>query len=169
MPGKRRRRKPTLHNSPMHRSSHLRRWIAHLAILALLLKAAVPMLASAAAQARGIPVAEVCDVYGVAIPRPAGPAAHAGHHEHHEHHHAEPDGREHSPDHRGHHSGAAHSGDHCALTALAAFAPPGDIEDPSWAGTSNVPQAGFTPSRDAIPDATSRWAARLKHGPPTIA
>lgn len=58
-------------------------WVAAL-VLAVLLRAAVPGLAAAAAQARGVAVADICSVYGVRTlpadepPPDAGP--HAAHH-----------------------------------------------------------------------------------------
>ena len=64
---------------------------------------------------RGVLVAEVCAVYGVALPG-ASHDEHAGH----AHHHADPSGH----GDQGSHSATAHIGDHCALTALAALAVP---------------------------------------------
>ena len=58
--------------NPARRMTHprqargLARWIVLLAVLALLLKAAVPLLASAAARLQGVAVGEVCELYGVA-------------------------------------------------------------------------------------------------------
>ncbi|HEY0956364.1 MAG TPA: hypothetical protein VGE36_16515 [Roseateles sp.] len=54
-------------------------------VLAVLLKAAVPGLAAAAAQLRGVALADVCSVYGVrTLPAdpatPTAPATHAGQH-----------------------------------------------------------------------------------------
>jgi hypothetical protein len=54
------------------RRARTARWTVHLAVLLLLLKATVPMLASVAAAAQGRSVAEICDVYGVALPRHHG-------------------------------------------------------------------------------------------------
>lgn len=121
------------------------RWAAWAIALVLLLKAAVPMLATASAHAQGKTLVEVCTVYGVATvaldeqsPQPA--TDHAG----------------------------AHSGDHCTLTALMAFTAP---ESP--AGGLPVAPAGKVapishPSAQA-PDACATWVARLKHGPPVFA
>jgi hypothetical protein len=142
-------------------SSRLALWAAG---AALLLKAAVPMLAAAAAEARGVPVAEVCSVYGVALPG-ASHGGHGGHdedaHAGHAHHHAEPSGHE---DHS-RHSTAAHSGDHCALTALAALAVPETVMPAVMAArhvTADLPAAPCAGLRDAC----AAWVARLKHGPP---
>src|SRR5207245_4398580 len=99
---------------PMSRrtwSSRLALWAA---VCALVLKTAMPMFAAGAAQMRGVPVAEVCTVYGV-----APPGVSPGEHAHHHH-------GEHAGDHdHSSHAAAAHSSDHCALTALAALAVPG--------------------------------------------
>jgi hypothetical protein len=117
-------------------------WVA---MCALLLKAAVPLLASASAHAQGKTLVEVCTVYGVATVAVDGSSS-------------QPD-----PDH-----GTAHQGDHCALNALMALAAP---EPEALA----VPIAGHAnpapishPSSQA-PDACATWVARLKHGPPTAA
>jgi len=123
-------------------SSRFALWAA---VCALLLKAAVPMLASVSAQAQGKTLVEVCTVYGVATvalddqtPQPA-------------------------PEHA-----QAHSGEHCTLTALMVFAAPEaqplDVP-PAQAGAS-PPLA--QPSSQA-PDACATWVARLKHGPPVFA
>ncbi|MEO6743131.1 MAG: hypothetical protein ABIN08_01480 [Caldimonas sp.] len=74
-------------------SRSLRQWIADVLILLLLCNAAVPLMASAAAGLQGKPVAEICDIYGVALPgqiatgirdgslKPQGAAdPHHGHH-----------------------------------------------------------------------------------------
>ena len=70
--------------SRLSRSSHIALWAA---VFSLLLKAAVPLLAATAAEWRGVPVASVCAIYGVAMPTlpDGGHAAHAGHSGHAEH------------------------------------------------------------------------------------
>jgi hypothetical protein len=127
-------------------------WVA---VFSLLLKAAVPMLAAGAATVRGVPVADVCAVYGVAL------AAARGDHAGHVHHHAAGSGHgDHGP-----HSAATHD-EHCALTALAAYA----VQEhaalavvPSPAGSAHPgPSSVFLPNRDAV----ATWRARLKQGPP---
>jgi hypothetical protein len=148
----------------LHQARGLARWVVHLAILGLLLKAAVPLLASAAARLQGVAVAQVCEVYGVALLPATASRPHAGHaaHEHPALHAkaSDPASKPHGSD------AGAHHGQHCALGALAALAPP--ISD-----TVAVPAAA--PWRDAAPgpvatgalqDACARWVARLKHGPP---
>jgi hypothetical protein len=131
------------------------RFVLWAAMCALLLKAAVPMLASAAAAVQGTSVAQVCSVYGVALPDP-----HAHHHVH--------DGAQH-PGHDGHDPAThtlAHHGDHCALSGLAALAGP-------WSPAFVLPR----PSGHAAPctaprpvalafDPCARWTARLNHAPP---
>jgi hypothetical protein len=140
-------------------SSRLALWAA---VCTLLLKAAVPMLASAAAGLQGRSVAQVCTVYGVALP--VSQDAHAGHHAPAQHH------ADHDPDHEhDSHALASHSGDHCALTALAALAMPdtsaGALPPPCRVLVAGVPIR----HEPAPPDDCARWAARLKHGPPALA
>ncbi|RQP22562.1 hypothetical protein [Piscinibacter terrae] len=143
-------------------SSRFALWAA---VFALLLKAGVPMAAAMAASLQGVATAEVCPVYGVALPGPAD--GHAHHHHHHDHGvHASNDGSGPKEDHSRHEL-AAH-GDHCALTALAAFAGPDDV------AVSVAPAARFTaalPPRhtESVPDACALWVARMKHGPPASA
>lgn len=124
-------------------SSRLALWLA---VCALLLKAAVPMLASASAQAQGKTLVEVCTVYGVATV-------------------ALDDSGQGAPDHAAPHAG----GDHCALNALMALATP----EPAVLATSVPPQPArpLVPARaTAVPrDASAAWAAGLKHGPPAFA
>jgi hypothetical protein len=139
------------------RSSRVALWAA---VCALVLKAAVPMLAAGAAQMRGVPVAEVCTVYGVALPS-ASQAGHA-HHPHH-HHGAQADHEDHSK-----HSATAHSGDHCALTVLAALAVP-DIVPPTVAPGHAVAAVRVADRSVVFRDASAAWAARLQHGPPSLA
>ena len=136
--------------------STLTRAVLWMAVLALILRAGVPLLAAGAAQLRGVAVADVCEVYGVALPDPAE-QQHAEHHHHHADH-ARHDG----------HSKNAHGDDHCALTALGALA--ASYADARWdsqtqAGTSDL----SGPCERTIHDACAMWAARLKHGPPAKA
>jgi len=143
----------------MSRRSWSSRFALWVAVCALLLKSAVPMLAAGAAQIRGVPVAEVCAVYGVALPG----ASHSEHADH-AHHHADPSGH----GDQGSHSATGHIGDHCALTALAALAVPDQAAlavTPSHAAVLHLASAKCTPFRDAC----ATWAARLKQGPPALA
>ncbi|MBC7955677.1 MAG: hypothetical protein H7Y33_07405 [Cytophagales bacterium] len=130
---------------PMPRQPWTSRLALWAAVCALLLKAAVPMLASASAQAQGKTLVEVCTVYGVATvaldeqsPQPA-------------------------PEHA-----QAHSGEHCVLTALVAFAAPEarPLALPVVQAGAAPPQAHPSPQ---APDACATWVARLKHGPPAFA
>jgi hypothetical protein len=137
------------------------RFVLWAAMCALLLKAAVPMLASAAAAAQGKSVAQVCAVYGVALPDP--------HAHHHAHDHAQHPGH---GQHDGHDPGShtlAHHGDHCALSALAGLATPGSSQlvlplPPAQASPDTPPNVTAL-----APDPHARWAARLKHAPPALA
>jgi hypothetical protein len=136
-------------------TSRLALWAA---ICALALKAAVPLFAVAAAQAQGVAVAELCSVYGVALPVSSATAqAHAHHHGGHAGH---DDHGPHSP---------AHAGDHCALTALATMAVPdvAPLRAPSPA--ASICKHATTSASATIRDACAAWAARLEHGPPSLA
>ena len=145
----------------MSRRSWSSRFALWAAVCALVLKAAVPLFAAAAAQLRGVPVAEVCTVYGVALPAPS----HDDHdeHAHHALHHGGHSGHE---DH-GSHDAAAHTGDHCALNALAALSAqetPTLGVVPAHAGASDT----IPPRTVSLRDASAAWVARLKHGPPHL-
>ncbi|MBC8055380.1 MAG: hypothetical protein H7Y61_02240 [Rhizobiales bacterium] len=126
------------------------RWALWVFAAALLLKSAMPWLASASAELQGKTLVEICTVYGVSLVPLAGSVDDASH---------EP-----APAH-----GAAHSGEHCALTALTALAAPlpssFDMAS-AQARTAAPPRAH--PSSQA-PDACATWVARLKHGPPAFA
>jgi hypothetical protein len=147
-----------------------------MAVFALLLEAAVPLLASAAARLQGVPVAAICEVYGVRTVR-AGEAAadpHAGHAGH-----PDPDGRagpaggevppgpDAPADSGSHASGDA--GSSCALLALGALAA---WHAPAAAlprGLAQGASVGRFTSQRLPGDATALWVARLKHGPPASA
>ena len=132
------------HNSGVKTLRPSSRWAVWACAVALLLKAAVPLLASASAQLQGKALVEVCTVYGVAtvaldVQGSAPAPAHA----------------------------AAHAGDHCALTGLMALAAP---EPPPMAwpeARHNAAPPRSHPSSQA-PDACATWVARLRHGPPAL-
>ncbi|KQU78529.1 MULTISPECIES: DUF2946 family protein [unclassified Rhizobacter] len=122
------------------------RWAVWAFALALLLKAAVPMLASVSAQLQGKTLVEVCTVYGVATvalddagePKPM-PADRAG----------------------------AHGSEHCALSAVLALAAP----EPGPALAVVATERAHEPPvriEGPAPDAEADWIARLKHGPPSL-
>lgn len=123
-------------------SSRIALWAA---VCALLLKAAVPMLATASAHAQGKTLVEVCTVYGVALVAlddgNAPPATDEL---------------------------AVHASDHCALGSLAVLGalPSLALPSPGVAAPSSPPRAHPSPQ---APDACATWVARLKHGPPTLA
>ena len=121
------------------------RWALWVFAAALLLKAAMPLLATASAQVQGKTLVEVCTVYGVAMVPLAG------------------DNQEPAPDHT-----AAHGSEHCALTALTALAAP----DAASMDLVAVPIRDGAPPRahpsSQAPDACATWVARLKHGPPAF-
>ncbi|HET7791958.1 MAG TPA: DUF2946 family protein [Rhizobacter sp.] len=120
-------------------SSQLALWAA---VFALLLKAAVPLLASASAQAQGKALVEVCTVYGVATVA------------------LDDDGPQ--PEHA-----VTHAGDHCALNALAALAVPEVAKPVAFMSLPATAPPRAQPSQQA-PDACATWVARLKHGPPAF-
>ena len=143
-------------SADFRRVPRLALWVA---VWALLLKAAVPLLASTAAGLRGVSVAEVCHVYGVALP-----AASGGEHAAHAHHHGAHDGE--TPDTS--QADAGRHADHCALSALAALAPP---EPPPAVAPPAAGHEAIGPCRPAAPprDACARWVAERKQGPPAAA
>ena len=116
------------------------------AVCVLLLKAAVPWLASVSAQAQGKAMVEVCTVYGVATVALA-----------------EAQGPTPAPEHAG-----AHHDDHCALSALMAFAAP-DAQPLAVAAAPLAARARLLLPCHRVPDACATWIARLKHGPPPFA
>jgi hypothetical protein len=148
-------------------SSRLTVWLFAALLLA---KGAVPFFATAAAQLHGKGVADICPIYGIALPAAPAIDPHAGHHHHH---HAS-----HGDDAAAPHDGATHDGgdgplrhdtrggDHCVLTALATFA------SETAAATSAPTSSATTISRvvashEVLPaDASARWASLLGHGPP---
>jgi hypothetical protein len=150
-------------NFRMSRRRFLVRWVSWFALAALLLRAATPLLATGAAQLRGVDVGSVCPVVGVVLPDSLH-TAHSGH-GHHAVDPAQPiDPEDHAPG-----SGATHDGDRCAITALAEFA--------------GFPAGLFAVAGDDRPDAASRvehgcadwadgsamWVAGHKQGPPSLA
>ena len=91
---------PIGHNAPMNFRQPSPRWALWVFAAALLLKSAMPWLASASAQMQGKTLVEVCTVYGVSLVAPGGGTG-------------EP-----APEHA-----SDHGSEHCALTALTALAP----------------------------------------------
>jgi len=161
-------------NSRVQRHRAAFRLTSWLFVAALLLKSAVPLLASTAAGLQGRATAEVCDVYGVdtstlgtrsraAVVEHAH-AAHHGHHGHHAEGGAAAPSSDGAPAH-GPASRVSHGGDHCALSALAFAVASGALAvAPRPATALPVPAAGATATR--VADAAARWAAQLRHAPP---
>lgn len=135
------------HNRIVKLSRHLSsRWALWAFAAALLLKSAMPFLASASAQLQGKALVEVCTAYGVEL----APSTRDSHE---------------LPTDRA----PGHGSEHCALTALSALAtaePPVVAPMPLAAG--HVISLRAHPSSSA-PDACAAWVARLKHGPPPLA
>lgn len=127
---------------PMSRRALPSRFAVWLFACALLLKAAVPLLASASAEAQGKALVEVCTVYGVkTIALDGEPISDQK---------------------------ATHAGDHCALSGVMALGVP---QAEAMANVvlrmrqaARAPRAG-----DTALDASARWRERLKQGPPTLA
>ena len=122
------------------------RWALWAFAVALLLKAAMPMLASASAHAQSKAVAEICTVYGVSL--------------------VALDGQDHAPvpDHS-----AEHGSEHCAISALTALAAPEPVAPVVVATAADRSLPPRADSSTQAPDACAIWVARLKHGPPAFA
>jgi len=122
------------------------RWALWVFAAALLLKSAMPFLASASAHLQGKTLVEVCTVYGVSLVPLAG------------------DGHEPAPDHPTDHDG----GGHCALTALTTLAAADPLVfAPLPALPGDASRARGHASSQAR-DLCATWVARLKHGPPAF-
>lgn len=133
---------------PRRAASAKRRWPVWAFTLALVLQAATPWLAAAAASHAGVAVAEVCTVWGVRTVSLAdvGPAP------------------------RDEHPGpAATHAAPCGLAGFVASEPSGAVglEPHALAAASPVAVAGTAEA--PIRDAAMRWAARLHHAPPLSA
>ena len=128
------------------RQSTPSRWALWVFAAVLLLKAAMPMLASASAHAQGKAVVEVCTVYGVSL--------------------VALDGQDPAPatDHL-----ADHGNEHCALSALTALVEPPAVLVPALPEAQHAETAPRERARLFAPDASAAWVARLKHGPPALA
>jgi hypothetical protein len=119
-------------------------WVA-LLVLAVLLRAAVPGLAAAAAQARGVAVADICSVYGVrTLPANADPSPDTG-------------------PHAGQHLG-------CLLAPLLGAAPLPALPPTLAAAepTASPPRAAKLPTASPH-DAARRWLTLRLHAPPARA
>ncbi len=127
------------------------RWTFWVLGCALLLKAALPMLATASAQVQGRALVEVCTAYGIAtVEAGALGAAHAA---------AASD----VPD----APLLAHAAERCVLGAVIALGVPLPAAAPAAVPAPTQAQPvlpGVAPP--AVPDAPSAWAAQLTHAPP---
>jgi hypothetical protein len=126
-----------------HRPARSPLWSWVLA-LAFVLKAATPLLATAAADVRGVTLAEVCTAYGV---RTVAVAPADGHGEHP------------APE--------PHTDSQCVLSPLLHSAP---LAAPAAAVLLHAPQQARLPQHAALPlpcaDASRRWLAARLHAPP---
>jgi hypothetical protein len=142
--------------TPKPWSSRVALWVA---VFALLLKGAVPMFAALAADIRGVSAAEICPVYGVALPKPRAHDLHAEHA-----HQAGMAGHAGPNDHSSHDRGA-HVHDHCALTALVAFA----THDPQPLSLPVHQAIGFAQLSQALAWAPRIvWNAAQPRAPPSV-
>lgn len=127
-----------------------RAWLWCLAVL-LVLKAALPLLAAAAADRQGVTLAQVCTVYGVRTAA-ALPAALPG-----EHAPGDPQGDT-LPSHG--------SAEHCALASLAGGPLP-DAVPAVLAHAPPQPTAAVPERAGPLPaDAALRWLSARLHAPP---
>ena len=131
----------------------------------LVFKTFVPLLAAASAHLQGRSVAEICSIYGVALPAVTGHAH--GAHSHASHHMAAMAGSGASGKAPADHDPAAHTQDHCALSGLATcalFAASLWIPAP-WLDTDAAMRVSLgivEPPRDA----SARWLTLRLHAPP---
>lgn len=112
----------------------------------LLLKVAVPMLATASAKAQDKTLVEICTVYGVTTIA------------------LDADGDSPAPEHT-----VTHSGDHCVLSAVMALAAPQPAETPALLAEHRLQAVLVSVAATTAPDASARWRAQLKQGPPALA
>jgi hypothetical protein len=129
----------------LRKTSH--RWALWAFAAALLLKSAMPWLATASAEMQGKALVEVCTVYGVSFKALGG------------------DSSQPAQD----HGAVSHDGEQCALNALTALATPA----PPVAPATGVELQGAAPplATSSLPpaDVCAMWVARLKQGPPSFA
>jgi hypothetical protein len=132
----------------VNRRLHSPRWALWVFAAALLLKSAMPFLATASAQWQGKTLVEVCTVYGVSLaPLAAEP-------------HAPGDPSD---------PAAGHADEHCALAALAALAPAGTVPAGGVPRAANAADPPRLRTPVLLADAGADWMALLHHGPPELA
>jgi hypothetical protein len=121
------------------------RWSAWAFAVALLLKAAMPLLAAGSAHAQGKALVEVCTVYGVATVA-----------------------LDSEPSQPGHDAAPSHAGDHCVLGGMVGFAAV-DASVPVPPRSDAQPLGQRCVKRLVLADACAAWMARLEHAPPRFA
>lgn len=136
-----------LHNRALMFSHSRRSSIAFLAAFLLLLKAAMPWVASNAALASGVQLVEVCTVYGVQMkPLTGGDQGDA------------PSGPT-----------SSHVGpDHCSLSSFGAWVPPSVPASPLQPAACTSETLVARSPLCGPHDASARWVAGLKHAPPFL-
>ena len=115
----------------------------------MLLKAAMPMLATASAQLQGKTLVEVCTVYGVATVA------------------LDSQGTDLQASHSKTNHSAEHGGAHCGLSGLLAGGLDFGPTPPVFANTAVSNLSSECAPSDAH-DACAAWVARLHHGPPGL-
>lgn len=122
------------------------RWPLWLLATALLLKAAMPWLASEAADWQGKTAFQICSVHGISIDAAA----------------ADNDAsrRDNAP--------ASQREEHCALSAIGALATGAPPATSPLSVLSCEASVLRTHAPSQAPDACGVWIARLKHGPPDL-
>lgn len=126
----------------MFRKSSSSRCALWVFVAALLLKAAMPLLASASAQAQGRELVQVCTLYGVALMP------------------LQTSGSEPSPDPAGAHA------EHCALNVVSALAPLQPALRAFAPALARATERSIALAAPHAVDACAAWLAGLKRGPP---
>ena len=121
-------------------------WPVLLLAALLLLKSAMPWLASLAAQAQGKDLVQICTEHGVKLVAAENPAQQSP-----------------APQ----LSSAAN--EHCPLNGLCALASPPSTEIGPIPAAWRQPAATLQREVVHVQDACATWAARLEHGPPSLA
>jgi hypothetical protein len=140
--------RPTMRSAFWSRQRRLRWPTFWVALAALVLQAAAPMLAQAAAELQGKTLVEVCTAYGVATVALDGSEAPAGP----------------STDMAAHHAP-------CVLSALPTLTLPPPLRLTQHALSEPPPPPARAASVAHPPrlDAPARWQARCQHAPPVLA
>ena len=156
----------------MHGHRAVSRLTSWLFVAALLVKSAVPMLASAAAGLQGRATAEVCDVYGVdtsMLPARSHATAPTSSHEAHPSHHAHDTGQAHHSHqaHQGHGTGEAHDANEAQRADIARSSAPAE-RAPTHGPASRVTHGGDHCALSALAFALASDAPSVPLRPATL-